>query len=325
MGHSKISRKCNDRVKRPSHGYLFLAFVLTMLHSSFCGLAQDLDPRAYVWAPINGNFVNAGFAYSHGGVLTDPTLPFDNLIASLQTVNAGYARTFGLLGKTAQVFAAVPYTWAQASADLNGQRESLTRSGFSDMRMRASVLLLGAPATTLANFAKVKRKTILGVSLNVVLPTGQYFSDKLINLGANRWSFRPEIALSQPIGTHWVMDLYTGLWLFTQNKKYYDGSNLRTQDPMGTIQGHLSYNINPKMWVAVDATFYVGGQSAVNGVNKNDRQSNSRIGATFLFPVLKRNSLKIAASTGAIVRSGADFNTVSIGWQRSWIRKPALH
>ncbi len=140
--------------------------------------AQDLDPRAYIWVPVKGNFVTSGFGYSHGGVMTDPTLPVENLEASIQTVNVGFGRSFGLFGKTAQVFAALPYSWAQASADVNGQRESITRSGLSDMRLRASILLLGAPATGRADFAKVKRKTILGFSLNVVAPTGQYFPRK---------------------------------------------------------------------------------------------------------------------------------------------------
>ena len=300
---------------------LFFPGLVFLLLTSNPLRAQDLDPRAYVWVPINGNFVSAGFAFSQGGVLTDPTLPIENLKASIETMNIGYGRSFGLLGKTAQVFAAFPFTWAQASADVNGQRESISRSGFSDMRIRASVLLLGAPATTRANFAKVKHKTNLGVSLNVVVPTGQYFPDKLINLGTNRWAFRPELALSQPMGRHWVIDLYTGLWLFTNNNNFYTGKILRTQDPMGTIQGHLSYNFKTNMWVAFDATFYYGGQSTINEVIKDDRQSNSRIGATFVFPVLKRNTIKIAASTGAIVRVGADFNTVSIGWQRAWFGK----
>jgi len=320
MGKSKVCRNINHPGE--GHPVLRLIFILLMLlHLSYEGWSQDLDPRAYIWIPINGNFVNAGFAYSHGGVMTDPTLPVENLKASLQTINLGYGRSFGLFGKTAQVFAAVPYTWAQASADVNGQRESISRSGFSDMRLRASILLFGAPATTRANFAKVKRKTILGLSLNVIAPTGQYFTYKLINLGTHRWSFRPELALSHPMGNHWVIDVYTGLWLFTNNKEFYTGHTFRSQDPMGTIQGHLSYNINQKMWVALDATFYYGGTSTIGGVLKDDRQSNSRIGATFLFPFLKKNSIKLAASTGAIVRSGADFNTISVGWQRAWFGK----
>jgi hypothetical protein len=283
--------------------------------------AQDLDPRAYVWVPIKGNFLSSGFAFSQGGVLTDPSLPIENLKASVQSLNIGYARSFNLFGKTATAFAAIPYSWAQASADVNGIRESITRSGFSDMRMRLSVLLLGAPATPIEKFAQKKQKTILGLSLTIIAPTGQYFSDKLINLGTNRWAYKPELALSHPIGKHWLIDVYTGLWLFTQNDRFYTGKSIRTQDPMGAFQGHLSYTIKPKMWLALDATYYSGGNSSINGIDKDDRQNNSRIGVTFVFPVMKRGSLRLAASTGAIIRSGADFNTFSIGWQTTWLEK----
>lgn len=287
--------------------------------------AQDLDPRAYVWVPTKGNFVSSGFAFSKGGILTDPTLPLENLKASVQTLNIGYLRSFNFLGKTANFFAALPYTWAQASADINGQRESTSRAGFSDIRMRFSVLLLGAPATPIEKFAQRKIKTILGLSLTASAPTGQYFSDKLINLGTNRWAFKPELALSHPIGKHWLIDVYAGVWLFTQNSQFYTGESLRTQDPLGSLQAHISYNINPKMWVAFDATYYAGGTSTLNGTVKDDRQSNSRIGGTFVFPVFKKSSIKLAGSTGAVIRSGANFNTFSIGWQTSWIdrkRKP---
>jgi Putative MetA-pathway of phenol degradation len=283
--------------------------------------AQDLDPRAYVWVPINGNFLSSGFAFSEGGVLTDPSLPIENLKANVQTLNAGYLRSFNLFGKTATAFAALPYSWAQASADLNGQRESISRSGFSDMRMRLSVLLVGAPATTIQKFAQVKHKTILGISVTVTAPTGQYFSDKLINLGTNRWAFKPELALSHPMGKRWLIDVYTGVWLFTQNNQFYTGKSKRSQQALGAFQAHLSYNFKPKIWVAIDATYYVGGESTINDVNKDDRQSNSRIGGTFVFPVFKKSSLKLAASTGAIIRAGADFNTFSIGWQTTWMDK----
>ena len=283
--------------------------------------SQDLDPRAYVWVPVNGNFLSSGFAFSEGGVLTDPSLPIENLEASVQTLNMGYLRSFNLLGKTATVFAALPYSWAQASADINGQRESISRSGFSDMRMRMSVLLLGAPATPIQKFAQVKHTTILGMSVTVVAPTGQYFSDKLINLGTNRWAFKPELALSHPMGKRWLIDVYTGLWLFTANNQFFTGKSLRTQQPLGAFQAHLSYNFTPKMWLAFNATYYTGGESSINNVIKDDRQNNSRIGATFVFPVFKRSSLKLAASTGAIIRAGADFNTFSIGWQTTWMEK----
>jgi hypothetical protein len=189
------------------------------------------------------------------------------------------------------------------------------------MRFRFSWLLLGAPAASIGEIAKAPRKTILGTSLNIVTPTGQYFPEKLINLGTSRWAFKPELAISQPLGKRWLIDFYSGNWLFTKNDSFYPGSSVRTQKPLGSFQGHISYNIKPLMWVAFDCTFYTGGNSSVDGVKMDDRQSNSRIGATMVLPVGKRHSVKFAYSTGAIIRSGADFTSISAGWQTTFLGK----
>jgi hypothetical protein len=285
--------------------------------------AQDLDPRAYVWVPVNATILVAGLAVSHGAVVTDPASPIQDLRASVQTPSLGLARTFPVFGRTAQALVALPYSWAQASGTVTGESRSVDRAGFSDLRMRVSLLLWGAPAATVGEIARASRRTIIGMSFNVVVPTGQYFPDKVINLGTSRWAFKPELAVSYPAGRHWLMDVYAGAWFFTENDTYYPGTSVRTQKPLSAVQGHLSYNIRPLMWAALDATFYTGGQSTVNGVQNNDRVSNSRVGATIVFPVGQRNAFKIAASTGAVVRSGANFDVLSIAWQRVWLSRPA--
>jgi hypothetical protein len=113
-----------------------------------------------------------------------------------------------------------------------------------------------------------------------------------------------------------------GLWLFTANQSFYPGTFLRTQAPMGTLQAHLSYNFQRLLWAAFDATFYTGGQTTVQGVDNNDRASNSRMGGTLALPVGRRHSVKLAVSRGAIIRYGADFSTFSIGWQTGWVPRP---
>ncbi|MBL7861414.1 MAG: transporter [Cyclobacteriaceae bacterium] len=286
-----------------------------------CAFAQDLDPRAYVRLPEKTNTLITGFSYSYGGVVTDPTLPIQDLKADVQAVSLGYAHTFNLLGLTSQVLVALPYSWAQVSGKVVGQPESIKRSGFADTRLRLSVLVHGAPSVGLQDFLKAPRETIVGVSVSVVAPTGEFFPDKLINLGTNRWSFRPELAISHPLGRRWLMDVYSGIWFFTNNDSFYPGTSLRTQKPMGTFQAHLSYNLTPRHWVAFNATYYVGGTSSVNDLYNDDRQSNVRVGVTGVVPVGKRNSLKLAASTGAVVRIGQDFTSLSIGWSRSWFGK----
>jgi hypothetical protein len=184
------------------------------------------------------------------------------------------------------------------------------------------MLLLGGKAVTLSDYAKENNRTFFGTSLTVIAPTGQYFADKLINLGTRRWSFKPEVALVQKFGKRWMLDFYTGVWLFTTNDSFYPGSGVRTQEPLVSFQSHMSYNINPRTWVAFDATFYTGGQSAINDTYKDDRQSNARLGATLALPVGKRNTLKVAYSRGAVIRVGADFSTVSVGWTSTWFAKP---
>jgi hypothetical protein len=294
---------------------------LGVLLVAFATLAQDLDPRAYVKAPVKGTVLIANYAHSEGGVVTDPTLPLEDLEATVNSATLGVARTFGIFGRSAQALVALPYGWVDATAKVNGQPQAASRNGLADLRMRLSVLLLGGKTVTLQEYRKDSVRTILGTSLTVIAPTGQNYPDKLINLGARRWSFKPEVALSQKLGKRWLLDFYAGVWFFTNNNSFYPGTSLRTQDPMASFQCHVSYNVTPRMWVAFNSTFYAGGQSSVNDVLKDDRASNSRVGATMALPVGKRSSVKIAYSRGAVVRIGADFSTVSIGWSSTWFGK----
>jgi hypothetical protein len=297
------------------------AAVLSLLLTAEGSRAQDLDPRAYARIPVNVTVVFAGFGYSNGGIVTDATVPVDDLQAKIGSPSLGVVHSFALMGRTAQVSVALPYAWGEVSGTVYGEPQSTTRSGLGDMRLRFSWLLLGAPAATPAELIGAPRKTILGMSLSITAPTGEYFPDKMINLGASRLAFKPELAISQPVGKRWLIDFYAGLWLFTDNDAFYPGTSVRSQAPLGSFQGHISYNIQPLMWVALDMTYYTGGETTVDDVQMDDRQSNSRIGATMVLPVKKLNSIKFAYSTGAIIRSGADFTTFSVGWQSTFLGK----
>jgi hypothetical protein len=280
--------------------------------------AQDLDPRAYARVPVDATVLIAGFNYTYGSVVLDPTLPIKDLEAKVQSPMLGIARTFSLLGLTSQAFVVLPYSWAQASGKVLGEDSSITRNGFGDTRFRVSVLFLGAPAITVEEFAKTSPQTVLGASLTVTAPTGQFFSDKLINLGTNRWSFKPEIGLSYMLSKQWFIDVYAGVWLFTNNNSFYPGTSIRSQNPLLTFQTHVSYNFNPLMWAAIDFTYYTGGQSSINDIYNDDRQNNSRLGATFNLPVSRVSSIKLAYSTGAVIRVGGNFSTISVAFQTAF-------
>jgi len=297
--------------------YSILLFYISLCLTSRA-LAQDLDPRAYARVPVDATVLIAGFNYTYGSVVLDPTLPIKDLEAKVSSPILGIARTFSLFGLTSQAYVALPYSWAEASGKVLGEDSSITRSGFGDTRFRVSVLFLGAPAATVEEFTKSSPQTVMGASITVSAPTGQFFSDKIINLGTNRWSFKPEVGLSYFVNKQWLIDLYAGAWFFTDNSSFYPGNSVRSQDPLITFQTHVSYSFNPLMWAAIDLTYYTGGQSSVNDVYQDDRQNNSRIGATFNMPVSRVSSIKLAYSTGAVIRVGGNFSTISVAFQTAF-------
>ena len=71
--------------------------------------AQDLEPRAYSNSPIGLNFVIAGYGYASGTVLTDPSLPLENVSNQSHVGVLGFATTFGAFGQTGQFGLIVPY------------------------------------------------------------------------------------------------------------------------------------------------------------------------------------------------------------------------
>jgi Putative MetA-pathway of phenol degradation len=307
-----------NRRRRRSRACLVLALLAS---AAFQCPAQELEPRAYSPSPVGTHFLVAGYARTSGDVVFDASLPFSDVDAQLNAGTLAYGQTFGVLGRWASVLIAAPYVWGDVSGKVNEEANSITRSGPGDPRLRLSVNLVGGPALTPAEFSVRKPATTLGTSLTVVPPLGEYDPAKLINIGANRWAFKPELGLSFPVG-RWSLEGYAGVWLFGDNDEFMGGVR-REQDPIGALQFHASYTFRPRLWVAVDSTWYSGGRSTVDGVEKNDRLENTRVGATLSLPIGDRQSLKLTWSDGASTRVGGDFSTFGVAWQYVWLR-PAL-
>ena len=279
--------------------------------------APDLEPRAYAASPEGAFFLVAGLSRSTGGVLTDPTLPVRNIDAGINSVPLAAGYTFGLFGRLALITAAVPVAHAKVSGEVGDQAGSITRTGLVDMRAKFSINLAGNPAMGARAFVVSPRKVIVGTSVTVVAPTGQYKDTQLINLGAHRWGFKPEVGVSVPKG-HWDFDGYAAVWLFTDNGDFFPGGRRRSQDAVVALQGHTSYTFRPRLWVAVDATWYHGGSTRVAGDDPTGAMNNSRLGATLSLPIAKSQSLKLAYSSGLAVRTGTNFRTLSVCWQ--WLK-----
>jgi hypothetical protein len=284
--------------------------------------AQQLEPRAYANLPIGLNFLLVGYTYSQGDVLFDPSLPVSDAKARVNTLILGYVRSLDIGGRSGSIGLAVPYAGIDASGQIatSGQTDpqaaSVTRYGFGDPALRLAVNLHGAPALPLERFREYRQDTIVGTSLTVTAPWGQYDGSKLVNVGTNRWSFKPEVGVSQALGP-WILEGALGVTFFTDNHDFA-GGHKRSQDPLYAAQAHVIYYFDPGLWAALDLTYYAGGRTSVDGALNNDLQQNSRWGATMGKSLDLRNSLKAYFSSGVTARTGSKFNTGGIAWQHLW-------
>jgi len=284
--------------------------------SAWGAIAQQLEPRAYSNLPVGLNFLLAGYAYSQGDVVLDPSLPVANASAKVNSLVLGYLRSLDFRGNSGSIALVLPYAGVSASGDLEGQTSSVTRSGLADPLLRLAVNLYGAPALSAEQFRAYRQDTIAGASLAVTAPAGQYDGTKLVNVGTNRWSFKPEVGASQALGP-WILEGSFGVTYFTDNDDFF-GGHRRKQSPLYAAQAHLIYSFNPGLWAALDATYYAGGRTSVDGALNNDLQQNWRWGGTLSKSVDPRNSVKLYFSSGATARTGTNFQTVGIGWQHIW-------
>lgn len=278
--------------------------------------AQDIEPRAFANAPIGINFLIGGYAFTRGALATDTAVPVTDARFTTSNAVLGYVRVLDLGGQSAKFDVMVPYSWLSGSAELDGEPLERMVDGFGDPRFRLSVNLYGAPALTLKEFAKYQQDLIVGASLQVSAPLGQYDNSRVVNLGTNRWFFKPEIGVSKALGP-WTLELAGAVTLFTDNPDFFK-DRTRSQEPLYSLQGHLIYAFRSGIWASFDATYFTGGRTTLGDRLNDDLQRNWRLGTSLSLPLDIRNSIKLYASSGVSARTGNNFDLLGIAWQYRW-------
>jgi hypothetical protein len=301
---------------RPNGATLLWVFLVTVIAS-----AQDLVPRAYLITPKDSNAITLSYGWNDGEVNFDPSAPIENPKGRFHSSVFSYYHSYGLLGRSSNVVVSVPYASGLFEGSLNGVTAQATPTGLADARIRFSMNLLGGPAMNLSEFREWSEERLIGVSITAIVPIGQNDPARLVNIGTNRWAFKPEVGLTRR-WRRWVAEGYGGLWLFTPNRNFYPGDAKRTQGPMTAIEGHLGYYVKAGLWASLDGNFWAGGTTSINGVQKQDAKRESRLGVSVSIPIVRHQSLKFSFSRGAITRIGGNFQSLSAAWQYSWIGKP---
>lgn len=287
--------------------------ILILCSYSVKAITQELEPRVYANLPKDMNAIAFAYAFSKGNILTDPSLPVSGFEAKANNIICGYVHTFSLAHKLARVQMSVPFISIIGRAKVNGLDTSAVRVGFGDMRFRFGINLLGSQALNKKEFRTFKQKTILGVSVVTSIPVGLYYADKRINLGNHRWGFKPEVGISKRF-RHFYAEAYTGIWLYTTNTDYLVTKTLK-QEAVFSIQGHIIYSFNNKMWIGVNCNWFQGGKTLVDDVPNGEMEDNWRIGGTWTVALTPKHSLKLQFHVGAFTSFGYDYNIVLIGYQ----------
>jgi hypothetical protein len=284
----------------------------------FCAplAGQDLEPRAYSNSPIGLHFVDVGYAYATGKFLTDPSLPVENVSIASHVSVLGGATVFNVLGQSAKLDLVVPYVALAAKGEVLGMPHARYIDGFGDPALRFSRNFIGAPALTAAEFSKYRQNFIFGASIRVGVPLGQYDDTRLVNVGSNRWSLKPEIGFSKALG-NWTVELAPAITFYTDNNDFF-GGRTREQAQLYSAQAHISYTFAPGFWLGLDTVYFNGGRTTVDDVENNDRLEGTRFGMTLALPVNRYHSIKLYAATGFNADRHHDFETLGIAWQTRW-------
>ena len=299
-----------DVIERSGAVLAVLLVLATQAH------ATEIEPRAYVNTPVGINFLVMGYAYSDGGLSTAGSLPIKDAKLKIHTSVLAYARSLDVWGKSGKFDVIVPYSDLSGSALVAGQPRERNISGLHDPRFRLSVNFYGAPALSMQEFAHYHQDLIIGASVQVSAPLGQYDKQKLVNLGNNRWFVKPDVGISKAWGA-FTLEVSTGATFFSKNDDYFGGKTLE-QDPLCSTQVHVTYNFARGVWAALSGTYDYGGRTTIDGVRSDDLERNLRLGATLAFPVNRNNSIKLFASASLRTSSGSDYELAGIAWQCRW-------
>lgn len=283
--------------------------------------SQDIEPRRWSHLPTGSHFIGGAHALTSGDIAFDPLLRIEDASFDLHTTAIKYIHSFELLGKSARIDLTQAYQNGEWTGLLNGTSTTVEREGWSDTLMRFAVNLYGAPPKSGLEFAEYRARTptetIIGAGLGIQLPTGHYLEDKLINLGSNRFTFRPQAGIVHNRGP-WSMELNAAAWFFTENDEFFQGRRLE-QDPFYTADAHLIYTIRPGLWLGAGTGYGYGSETTVNAVPSNNRQQNFGWGLSLGIPLNRQLGIKFAwTRTRTLTETGADTDTLTGGFSLMW-------
>jgi hypothetical protein len=294
----------------------FSIFIIVIMISNRTR-SQELEPRSYAVVPTGLHAMALSYTFSSGNVIMAGSSPLQNLDVTNSVFNLGYVQTFTFFDKLARVAVSLPFGFLNGTATFQGLDTAGSRTGFYDGRIKFGVNLFGSPALAPLDFQKFQEHTVFGASVVISVPVGQYYPSKLINLGSNRWGFKPELGLSHREGRLFY-EIYSGIWMYTKNTNYFK-SYVQQENNLFSFQAHVDYTFKHGKYLALNGGYADGGESSLNGMEQHDEEQNWRLGVTFSSPIFnKHQSIKAMLNTGIATKAGQNYTAITIVYQYNW-------
>lgn len=286
-------------------------------------LAQDLEPRRWSHLPVGLNILGAGVAATDGDILFDPVMQIEDGTFRLYSMGSSYVRSFEWLGKSSRLDIKLPYVYGRWEGLVAGEYAAIRRHGFGDPRLRFSMLLYGAPPLSGSEYMQYRARhpvaTTIGAAVTVVLPWGEYFPDRLINLGGNRYVIRPSLGLLHRRGP-WEFECTTSLSFYQDNDEYFGNSRME-RDPLWFLQGHVTRDLARGQWLTLSGGFSYDGEFYLNGESLDYSERTSYVSVAWGMALTRQQSIRVAyvkADTQVVLGSSSD--NLLLSWSLAWSR-----
>jgi hypothetical protein len=201
---------------------------------------------------------------------------------------AGYAHTFSMFDRAAMAAVLLPMGRISGEITAAGRTFNQSTNGFGDPMIEFNINVIGPKAQkNIPDALRYEPGFSVDLLADLALPIGEYDSSQPLNLGQNRWYGRlgaPIIAQLGPWvpGRRTTLEFLPAVWLFGTNDNYV-GQTLKT-DPMFQLDAHLTRDFTETFWGSIDAAYYSGGKSSINGV-EGKKLDNFGFGLTFGYQI----------------------------------------
>lgn len=241
--------------------------------------------RSYLNAP-QGNLFMYSFAGSRSNTGGVDGLPIPLTETRLQTQSLIYSRILDIDGRCGGLGFALPVQ-DLVSFNTDAGQVVARENGIGDPSVTFEVNLFGAPALQREEFAEWTPEDYAGMHFMVGLPLGDYDPTQAVNLGANRFTFRPlfNYSLTPDEGQSWL-DLYASTFFYTANGEYL-GDNTLQQKPLANLEAHYSRTVYDRLWAGMGIIGMFGGKTEINGLTNSPSQQIGRFALTAGSPMFK--------------------------------------